>query len=464
VEGDFITAEPAEGQVIEGKYLLGSILGRGGMGIVFAAHHLQLEQDVAIKFLLPEFARQPEWMKRFLREAQAAFRIQTEHVVRILDFGVAAGTPFFVMERLLGEPLASYGRRMGPLAPGDAIDLLLQVCAALREAHANGIVHRDLKPANMFLVSRGDGTRLLKVLDFGISKHAAPGEQLEDVITRSSEILGSAHYMSPEQLRKTSAVGPRSDIWALGVVLYQLLTRRVPFESETTAGIVLAIVADPPPDLRTVRPDLPPALAAVVARCLEKDPSARYPSVVELADALRAALAPEALVSMGPQAAPNPGATRAPISAPVSEPLRAFIPEVSSVTAPLVVTEPSTAQSWSGSHRPPEPTPPKPRPLILIGLAGFAVIMLGATLALVLASRSSQVAGAPAASSAISPDAPSALVASAVPPPASAAPSSAPSSPSAAASSALAPAIARPPRRRPVSNADDLSRATQDRK
>ena len=268
--------------------------------------------------------------------------------------------------------------------------------------------------------------------------------------------------MSPEQLRKTSAVGPRSDIWALGVVLYQLLTRRVPFDSETTAGIVLAIVADPPPDLRTVRPELPSALAAVVARCLEKDPSARYPSVVELAKALRAALEPDAPVAMGPQAVA--------VEAPVSEPLRAFA-KVSSVTAPLVVTEPSTAQSWSGSQRPLQPTPPKSRPLVPIALAGFAVIMLGATLALVLASRSSAVAGAPTASSAISADAPSAFVAPAPPAPASAAapaapissPSRAPSSPSTAASSAPAPTVARP-RRRQVNGADDLSRATQDRK
>jgi serine/threonine-protein kinase len=266
-----------EGTVLDGKYQVGRLLGRGGMGVVMAAHHLLLDTEVALKFLT---ATEPELVARFSREARAAARIQSEHVTRVLDVGALAnGAPFMVMECLAGEDLSQILAR-GPLPPVEAVDYVLQACEAIAEAHALGIVHRDLKPANLFLTRRAHGRSMIKVLDFGISRGGARGMPT----LTGSGLLGSPQYMSPEQWTDSRAVDSRSDLWSLGVVLYEMIAGRRPFDGESFPAIFTAIANDAPPPLP---PGLVPAgLEEAVARCLEKEKSRRFQDVASLARAI----------------------------------------------------------------------------------------------------------------------------------------------------------------------------------
>ncbi len=210
------------GTVLLQKYEISRVIGQGGMGMVALARHLQLQQPVAIKLLLPEVLDKDLVVQRFLREAQASVRLRSEHVCRVLDVGqLDNGAPYMVMEYLDGTDLDGLLRQKGPLAYGEAVDFVLQACEALAEAHSLGIVHRDLKPANFFLTQRADGSPLVKVLDFGISKTLSP---IEESLTTTQAVLGTPAYMSPEQLRSSKHVDARSDIWSLGVVLYELCT------------------------------------------------------------------------------------------------------------------------------------------------------------------------------------------------------------------------------------------------
>ncbi len=273
------------GQILGGKYRVDRVLGAGGMGMVVAATHLQLDERIAIKFLLPEALRNPEAVARFGREAKAAVKIRGEHVARVIDVGTFEnGAPYMVMEHLDGRDLAALIREHGALSPTDAVDAVLQACEALAEAHALGIVHRDLKPANLFMVRRPDGTPCVKVLDFGISKLTSPGS--DHSMTKTSAVMGSPLYMSPEQMTASRHVDARTDIWAIGVVLYELLTGRVPFSAETLPEICGLILTAAPPAIRDYSPAVPDALQGVVRRCLEKDRDRRYSNVSELAHAL----------------------------------------------------------------------------------------------------------------------------------------------------------------------------------
>jgi serine/threonine-protein kinase len=278
------------GQVLAGKYRVERVLGQGGMGVVVAAHHLQLDSKVALKFLLPEMLANREAVVRFEREARAAVKITNEHVARVLDVGtLESGAPYMVMELLDGTDLAAWLNERGVLPIDQAVEFLLHACVAVAEAHGLGIVHRDLKPANLFCVRRADGQLSVKVLDFGISKQTDPmgsGSQPGASVTKTSMIMGSPLYMSPEQMRSTKGADARSDIWALGVILYELLTARLPFEGETATDIAVKASIQPPPPIRGYRPDVPAELEAVILRCLEKDPSRRFPNVAELALAL----------------------------------------------------------------------------------------------------------------------------------------------------------------------------------
>ena len=272
-----------EGQILAGKYRIERVLGEGGMGRVVAAVHEQLHQRVAIKFLLPEAMAMPEAVERFLREARASVRLRSEHVGRVIDVGTLEdGAPYIVMEFLEGTDLDGELARRKALPPVEAIDYVLQACEAIAEAHSHGLVHRDIKPANLFLTRRADGSPLIKVLDFGIAK-AAPTDPSFNM-TRTRAVMGSPGYMSPEQLRSSRRVDARSDIWSLGIVLYQLLSGRQPFGGETFSDLCINIATEAPAPLAI--PGLSPDLAAAIMRCLEKDPAHRYQNVAELAAAL----------------------------------------------------------------------------------------------------------------------------------------------------------------------------------
>jgi len=277
-----------EGDLIANKYRVHRILGVGGMGVVVAANHLRLDELVAIKLLLPEALADADAVQRFEREARAAVKIKSEHVARIIDVGTLdSGAPFMVMQHLEGEDLADRIERAGPLPVQDAVELLLQACEAVAEAHALGIVHRDLKPSNLFCVEGSDGRPSIKVLDFGISKVTRPGAAISGLgMTKTRTMMGSPYYMSPEQMESPRTVDARTDIWSLGVVLYQLLAGEVPFDGETLPQVCVSVATRPAPPLRRRRPDVPSGLEAIALCCLEKDASKRFPSVAALATAL----------------------------------------------------------------------------------------------------------------------------------------------------------------------------------
>jgi serine/threonine protein kinase len=278
---------PLPGEMIGGKFVVERVLGVGGMGVVVAARHVQLGQTVAIKFLRRSAATSPESVNRFLREARASVGLQSAHVVRVMDVGTLDdGLPFMVMEHLNGTDLGQSLEARGVLPIEEAVDCLVQAMDAVAEAHSFGIVHRDLKPSNLFLTVRTDGSPLVKVLDFGISK-AVDGMGPRVDLTSTSMVLGSPLYMSPEQVRSTKSVDTRTDVWALGVILYELVAGVPPFEAETVTGLCAKIVADPPVPLRSRRPEIPTALESAVNRCLDKEVSRRFRSVADLAAALR---------------------------------------------------------------------------------------------------------------------------------------------------------------------------------
>jgi serine/threonine-protein kinase len=272
----------AVGDVLAGKYRVDKILGIGGMGMVVAATHLEIDQRVAIKFMLPGSADSPESAARFLREARAAGRLNSEHVCRVMDVGrFDTGVPYIVMEYLQGENLGAVLRRRGPLRVSEAVDYILQGIEGLAEAHAHGIIHRDLKPDNLFLHKRNDGGTIVKVLDFGISKIAVAG-----LSTKTGDIMGSPAYMAPEQMESSRNVDHRADIWSLGVVLYQLVVGKPPFQAETLPLLCMHVVNDEPLPMSETRADLPDGFEAAVMKCLQKEPPDRYGDVGVLAQAL----------------------------------------------------------------------------------------------------------------------------------------------------------------------------------
>jgi serine/threonine-protein kinase len=274
------------GATVGERYVIERLLGRGGMGLVLEARHRELEQKVAIKVILPEYAANNVVAARFMREAKLAARVTGRHLVRVFDVGrLASGMPYLVMELLSGNDLDAEVARRGPLPVEEAVDYIVQAALGLAELHTQGVVHRDLKPSNLF-ISNADGERTIKILDFGISKEA-PGHV--GPLTGTDAAIGTPSYMSPEQIKAAKDVDARSDIWSLGVILAELLTQRLPFPSEgVSVGELFGIILfrDPvPPNHR--RPDLPTALSDVVLRCLSKDPGGRYRDVAELAEALR---------------------------------------------------------------------------------------------------------------------------------------------------------------------------------
>jgi eukaryotic-like serine/threonine-protein kinase len=274
------------GEIVNDKYRIERVLGEGGMGVVVLAHHILLDQKVAMKFLLPQAGAELEVQNRFVNEARASAKLKSDHVTRIIDVDTLVnGSPFMVMEYLEGKDLSTLLSERGSLPVSEACQYVLDACEALAEAHARGIIHRDLKPGNLFIHRTSEGTEIVKLLDFGISKIVAPEGQGFS-LTKTSAVLGSPLYMPPEQMSSARTVDTRADLWSLGIVLYEAVTGRTPFEGATLTTLVANIIQEPPKPMAASGVAIPEGFEALVLRCLEKNPAARIGSVRELAHAL----------------------------------------------------------------------------------------------------------------------------------------------------------------------------------
>ncbi len=283
----------AEGETIAGKYRVEKLIGSGGMGVVMAAFHLQLNQRVALKFMQPGLSADGQSAMRFQREARAAARLSTMHVGKVLDLdALPNGTPFVVMEYLDGEGLDRRLLREKTVPVASALEWARQALTALAEAHAAGIVHRDVKPGNLFLAKRPDGSELVKVLDFGIAKSADPEIEHGLSSTSSRLMLGSPPYMPPEQFTPGAEVGPRADVWAMGVVLYQLVSGKLPFDHENLVDMMYAIRHSAHRPLLEAAPHAPPAVVALVETALKKAAAERFADAAAMMKAVEDAQRP----------------------------------------------------------------------------------------------------------------------------------------------------------------------------
>ncbi len=273
------------GTTVAGKYRVDRLIGRGGMGAVFQATNLAIGKRVALKFLDHEAAKNREACQRFQREAEAAGMAESAHIVQIFDSGVTeAGLPFLVMELLTGEDLRACLRREARLSVVAALRIVNQVLRALLRAHEAGIVHRDLKPDNVFLCARDDDPSFVKLVDFGISKVARA--RTADTLTRRGTVLGTAFYMSPEQAQSFADIDGRTDLFSLGAIVFEMLTGRPPHGGRTYEAVLIAICTQDAPDVRTLAPEVPGAVAAIVSRALERERERRFQSAAEFLAAI----------------------------------------------------------------------------------------------------------------------------------------------------------------------------------
>ena len=302
------------GAIIDGKYRIDEVIGRGAMGVVVGATHMQLHEKVALKFLhVKGQGDHGEFHTRFRREAKVSAKLKNEHITRVLDVGLSDNLPFMVMDHLVGADLRAMLNAKGRLGVAQAVDYIVQVCEGVAEAHAKGIVHRDLKPSNLFVTTRSDGSDLIKILDFGISKWSAEGEVGE--LTHTGVVLGSPKYMAPDQLFGSSDVDARADVWSIGAILYEMLAGQPPFNQSSLARICAELSsARMPPSITASNPDVSSALEAVIFRCFERERTARIQNVALLAgallDAVNAPFASEVRVriaaTLDPSAAKDP--------------------------------------------------------------------------------------------------------------------------------------------------------------
>jgi len=376
-------ALPRTGDLFASRYRIAELLGKGGFGAVFEARDTSLERDVALKVLLR--VTDDQALARFLREARATAALSSEHVATIYEVGSTADGPYIVMERLRGCDLQDELDDKHHLPVAIAVDHLLQASLGIAHAHALGIIHRDIKPRNLFLARRDDGSSLLKVLDFGIAKSTATD------LTQTGTTLGTPRYMAPEQLRSARTVDARTDVWALGVVLYELLCGKPIFDGDTATELAVSIVIDPHVPLRTRKPELPVALEAIVDRCLAKEPGDRYADVHALAVAL-APFATAAGTALVPRIERALGERRSGTIAKSSVATEPTVATPSSGIAETVVS-PASAETAAPSPAPPTIAAPSPAPATLappptrpsrapIAIALVAVAALAAVLAL----------------------------------------------------------------------------------
>jgi len=313
------------GVVLGGRYRVLAQIGGGGMGTVHAGEHLEVGRKVAIKILLPDAVTRPALVERFRREARLTARIEHEHVVECLDFGVSeAGECFYVMEWLRGEDLHALLRRERALAWPRARAIVAQVCRALAAAHDRGVVHRDLKPGNIFLVQREGNPDFVKVLDFGIAKLIAPDEPPAETLTRAGEVVGTTPYMAPE-LAAGEPFDHRIDVYAVGVILFQLLSGRLPFRGKTPRQLLAEVLRGEPPRLAEMSPGLivSPALEVVLGRALHRDAGQRFADMAALHEALLALPEDACRSGQAGAAAPDPSASEVALAASISGPMLA---------------------------------------------------------------------------------------------------------------------------------------------
>jgi serine/threonine protein kinase/glyoxylase-like metal-dependent hydrolase (beta-lactamase superfamily II) len=299
------------GALVGNKYRIVRVIGEGGMGVVCEAIHLVIKRRFAIKFLRSSLASRGDFLARFHREAQATGALESENIAAAIDFGILGeGTPYIVMEYLIGESLGSLLAREGPLPMGRAADLCLQACHGMEAAHAQGIFHRDLKPDNLFICQRADGTDLVKVLDFGIAKLA----QIEknDAATRTGTILGTPAYMSPEQARGDRTIDHRTDVYGLAAILFEMLSGQRPHLGHSPIAILNHIAAKSAVPLRAVQPDLPASLLEAVDRALSSDPNQRHASVAAFGQAVMPFAKRERWPAGGSKSTSNQDPTAAP--------------------------------------------------------------------------------------------------------------------------------------------------------
>jgi eukaryotic-like serine/threonine-protein kinase len=353
---------------VGGKYRIVRFLAEGGMGAVYEAHHLVVKRRFAVKFLRADLVRRRDVLLRFKREAEATGSLEGENIAAVLDFGITTdGAPYIVMEYLDGIDLGALLAQLGPLPVARAADLVIQACRGMQEAHSAGVVHRDLKPQNLFVCRRGDGSDLLKIVDFGVAKLLL-GDPTSQV-TRTGSMVGTPSYMSPEQARGETEIDARADVHALGVILYELLSRRTPHRGDSFNAVIHQIATQPPMPLRCEGRELPPELEEVVLHALASDPAARQASAGQLASELL----PFARREVWPD--PTKGRSRLSFG--------------DDVTLPTELANVEKARTFSGSRLATSDNPPVPalRRAQLISSVGLLLAVLFG--ALWLATRSS---------------------------------------------------------------------------
>jgi serine/threonine-protein kinase len=314
----------APGALIADRYHVLRKIGEGGMGLLYACFDTVLSREVAVKLMQRSLAAEPLIAERLMREARLAAQLR-RHVAQVFDCGMLeTGEPYIVMELLTGRDMYAVLRESGPVTPDELGAVMLQVCDGLAEAHEKGIIHRDLKPENLFCATEPDGGVVIKIVDFGVSKQVS-GRRLR-AQTNPGESVGSPQYMSPEQITSPSDVDTRTDIWSLGVVMYELLTGALPFQGPGPAQVCAAVLTQPVPPISEYRHDVPPALEFIIRRCLEKDRAQRFPDVVQLAAALAALDTVEARASRFTSVRPGPNATESDDALePASRPRRRWV-------------------------------------------------------------------------------------------------------------------------------------------